>query len=194
MFTSLLQSFGLDISDLSAKLVCIKNNIRNEREISSWASCDFPQGAIVEGEIVKQEQVRMALIEMLKKISPAPTTPYVVASLPESKTFIKVIELGNEQTDIANGVYTELPNHIPLPLEELIIDWQVVKEFDDRKLVLVGAVPKVIVYSYTALLNELSLKPIAFEIEAEAILRAVTPLTRNNITLENNLKNETISF
>lgn len=194
MFTSLLQSFGLDISDLSAKLVCIKNNIRNEREISSWASCDFPQGAIVEGEIVKQEQVRMALIEMLKKISPAPTTPYVVASLPESKTFIKVIELGNEQTDIANGVYTELPNHIPLPLEELIIDWQVVKEFDDRKLVLVGAVPKVIVYSYTALLNELSLKPIAFEIEAEAILRAVTPLTRNNITLENNLKKKLFHF
>ncbi|MFA4873031.1 MAG: type IV pilus assembly protein PilM [Patescibacteria group bacterium] len=180
MFTSLLQSFGLDISDLSAKLVCIKNNIRNEREISSWASCDFPQGAIVEGEIVQQEQVRSALHEILNKVSTTLTTPYVVASLPESKTFIKVIELENEQADIANGVENELPNHIPLPLDELIIDWQVVKEFKDHKLVLVGAVPKVIVYSYTALFNELSLKPIAFEIEAEAILRAITPLTRDN--------------
>ncbi len=194
MFTSLLQSFGLDISDLSAKLVCIKNNIRNEREISSWASCDFPQGAVVEGEIVKPEQVRLALIEMLKEISPALTSPYVVASLPESKTFIKVIELGSEQTDIANGVYAELPNHIPLPLEELIIDWQVVKEFNDRKLVLVGAVPKVIVYSYTALLNELSLKPIAYEIEAEAILRAITPLFQNIPISHANLKNKLLHF
>ncbi|MEW6610330.1 MAG: type IV pilus assembly protein PilM [Patescibacteria group bacterium] len=175
MFTSLLQSFGLDISDLSAKLVWIKKNIRGEKEIHSFNSCNFPQGAIVDGEIVQHEQVCDILNTMLKDTSPALTTPYVVASLPESKTFIKVINLNNEQLNIANGVYDELPNHIPLPLDELIIDWQIVREFDDHKLVIVGAVPKVIVHSYTSLLNECALKPIAFEIEAEAILRAVTP-------------------
>ncbi|OGL85016.1 hypothetical protein A3J36_03010 [Candidatus Uhrbacteria bacterium RIFCSPLOWO2_02_FULL_54_37] len=188
MFSALLHSFGLDISDLSAKLIAVKSNFRGERVIQTWAKCDIPEGVIVDGDIRQQEKAVALLTAMLAEPVRRVGTPYVTASLPESKTFMKVIEV-DAAGDVGARVREELPNHIPLAIEELVIDWEITRTFDERAMVTVGAVPKAVAERYTELLTACGLKPVAFEIEAQAIARAVAPVATNPSSLRAGMEN-----
>src|SRR3989338_6992235 len=188
MFSALLHSFGLDISDLSAKLIAVKSNFRGERVIQTWAKCDIPEGVIVDGDIRQQEKAVALLTAMLAEPVRRVGTPYVTASLPESKTFMKVIEV-DAAGDVGARVREELPNHIPLAIEELVIDWEITRTFDERAMVTVGAVPKAVAERYTELLTACGLKPVAFEIEAQAIARAVAPVATNPSSLRAGMDN-----
>lgn len=172
MFSSVLHTFGLDISDCAAKCIAVHAGFRGELEISSFGRCEIPEGAIADGELIKKDAIAQSLAQLLAQI-PEVTRDYVVLSLPESKTFIKVIEVQKGETPTLDGIIAELPNHIPTPLEDLIIDWQITQEFEGRIMVTVGAVPKTVTAQYVELLEQLHLKPFAFEVEAQAIVRSI---------------------
>lgn len=193
MISPLLHSFGLDISDLSAKLVMVKTNFRGERVIHAWMHCEFPEGVITDGEIKQKDKAVEILTAMHEEVRAKVKTPYVIASLPESKTFIKVIEI-DVGGDMASAVMEELPNHIPLALDEIILDWSVAQTFEHRAMITVGAAPKSVIENYTDLLAACGLKPTAFEIEAQAITRSLSPLATPHFTLRENIMRKTDSL
>ena len=164
---------GLDISDLSLKLVQL-NKVRDKITIQALGRLNLPPGIITKGEIKDKPE----LIKAIKKIVSSPlfgktSSAEAVVCLPESKTFIKLIEIQkspNALTDIIGG---EIEKHVPFTNNEIYYDWQVIEDLADKYFVLIGAAPKEIVNQYTAMLDEAKLSPIALEIEPIAIARSL---------------------
>ncbi len=171
------ESFGLDINDLSLKIVKIKKS-RRSWDLTSYNEVNIEPGIIKEG-IIKNEETLTEIIKNSlntvkgKKIK----TKYVVASLPEEKSFFQIIQLPKmEKEELRSAVIFEAENYIPMPIEEVYLDFQVIEPVVNHLNhldVLVGAMPKTIVDSYVSCLKKAGLIPWALEIESQAIARAL---------------------
>jgi len=172
---------GLDISDLSIKLVQLDKR-RDKIKIQALSKLNLPQGIIVNGEIKNKPE----LIKTIKKIIADPqygkiSSEEVVACLPESKTFIKLIEIQKSPNPLADIIGSEIEKHVPMELSEIYYDWQIAEELADKYFVLIGAAPKNIVNQYTDLLDEAKLSPIALEIEPISICRSLLKEETSNL-------------
>lgn len=173
-------SIGLDIGDRSLRLIQLqkygkKNLLRSFNEVS------VPAGVIENGEIKKEKK----LIELVNKL--VKTTKgkkivdrHVTAVLPETKTFIKVIDAAiDSETDIKSDTglqalaEQEIVKHVPLQIEDIYIDWQILKKQETSLTLLVGAVPRTVSDNYLALIEKCQLTPTSLEIEAAAITRSI---------------------
>lgn len=173
-------AFGLDIGDCTLKLVQLRHRggawhrpasfvVQNIRQIA------MPPGVIVHGEIAQPEVARKKILELLSATKSI-HSPWVVADLPEAQTFLKLIDVGNIAGDLTSAdVSAHAAQHLPFSLEETYLDWQIIPPADEQKTtnVLVGAVPKIIADSYTYLLEAAGLSPLALEIEAISLARAM---------------------
>lgn len=165
---------GLDISDLSLRLIQLKKK-KNKILLTAANEITLPASILKEGVVLDKAK----LIENIKKL--IQNCKYgkvrgkeVVSCLPETKTFIKVLELMDHQIQsLETVIKEESKSHLPFSLEEIYLDWQIIETKDDRYKVLVGAAPKTIVDNYISIIKGAGLEPIALEIEAAAITRAL---------------------
>ncbi len=74
------------------------------------------------------------------------STPYVVAVLPETKTFIKTVEIPYYSKDVLEGIKKEIVANVPYKIEEMYFDWQKISILEKDKF-LIGLAPKDIVDS-----------------------------------------------
>lgn len=177
-------AFGIDIGDRSVKLVQLKNveKIRTTTfEPVAMRSCILAPGLVVNGVIEQPELVRKEIEKLLKgqKKGQHPIkSPWVVASVPENHSFLKLISIPeSEMEDAADFNPTPFISKF-LPVENLSlysIDWHIVQpnNTDTDIQVLVGATSKRIGDSYTYLLESLGLGVMALEIEEVAIARSM---------------------
>lgn len=164
---------GLDISDLSLKLVQL--NKRGDRiTVQAINKIDIPKGLIEDGEIKNKEEVIKFINQLFSdsKFGKVTSTE-IIACLPESKTFIKLIEVENSPNDLSELIKLEMEKNIPMAIEEIYYDWQIVKHLPDKKLILIGAAPQNIVNQYTTLIDEAGYSLAALEIESIAICRCL---------------------
>ncbi|KPJ71818.1 hypothetical protein AMJ50_00710 [Parcubacteria bacterium DG_74_3] len=168
--------FGLDISDLSLKIIKLKKR-RKGLDLASIGEVEIKPGIIKEGEIKKEED----LVKILRE-SPAQVkgqvlkTKYVIASLPEEKAFLQVIKMPRmPEEDLKSAVVYEAENYIPLPIEGVYLDSQIVPPVDHLKEleVLIAALPKKIVDSYVSCIKKAGFQLVSLEIESLAIARAL---------------------
>lgn len=176
-------AFGVDISDLSIKLVQLRKIKHFKKaptyKILEMRAVNMPPGYIVNGEIQQPEMVRKKLLYLigkdggnLKKIY----SPWVAASLPEPQTFLKLIDVESEAEALSNeDVLYQARKHLPFDLEEAYLDWNLCKRCQggQNAKVLVGAAYKTIADSYTYLLESVGLQPITLEVEAVSLARAM---------------------
>ena len=177
-------AFGLDISDLSIKLVQLENisnikdgpsfNLKNIRNIS------LPPGLIINGEITQEAQVVHYIQKLLqgrgdqeKKIK----SPWVVINLPEIHTFIKLITLNKNINEvIQDDVEIEAQKYIPFTEKDgHYLDWEaipMIEEPNKTKIIMVAA-PKAITESYVSLIEKVGLNLIAIDVESLSIARAM---------------------
>lgn len=174
IFAKKLKSYtGLDISDLSLKIAQL-NKMGDKIRITGLGKKDLPLGVIENGEIKDKEILIKVINELISKPQYGSiTSREVVACLPETKTFIKLIEVEKTPNKLADVIENEIEKHIPFSISEMYYDWQIVKEDDDKIFVVVGAAPKNIVDQYIEILTEAKISVVALEIESEAICRAL---------------------
>lgn len=177
-------AFGLDIGDLSIKLIQLKPHFRWRQApyftVAETRSVNLPPGYIVDGELQQPEMVRKKILHLLGrsggKYRPI-KSPWVVADLPEPKTFLKLIEIDTPPDQVTHeDVDFHARRHLPYEIQETYLDWHVINagsENDKSAQVLIGSVPKIIADSYTYLLSSVGLSPVALEIEAISLSRAL---------------------
>ena len=80
-----------------------------------------------------------------------------------------------KEEEVRKAVYFEAENYIPLPIEKVYLDSQVIScDAKTNKLnVLIAATPKTVIDSYVSVLRGAALKPVALEIESMSISRAL---------------------
>ena len=103
-------------------------------------------------------------------------TKKVIFSLPDFATFSTTFELPPmSKKEMANAIGFEARKYIPLPLSELVLDWQLMNKesLKEKNKVLVMAVPKVIVEQYKSIAEKAGLELTALEAEAMALKRGV---------------------
>lgn len=167
-------AFGLDISDLSLKIIQLKKRGKFFG-LTSFGETKMRPGIIDQGEI-KDERV---LSENIKKAvsnvkGSSLKTRYVVASLPEEKAFLQVISLPlMKKEEAEKAVYFEAENYIPLPIEKVYLDSQIISRSAKHLNVLISALPRETVDPYVSALKKADLKPVALEIECISISRAL---------------------
>lgn len=179
-------AFGLDISDLSIKLVQLKNTSFRHRkptyELQHVRSTTLPHGLIVNGVLQEPETVRKYISHLLhdKKGKRLIQGQWVATNVPEVKSFLKHITINKPLDDIIDeDIDIATKKHIPFDRETSYIDWQVIPQQSrdtDSTHVLVAVTEKPVADSYTYLLESLGLMVMAVEIESLSIARSIVPI------------------
>lgn len=171
-------AFGLDISDLTVKFVRLHRS-GNSLVPAYFGETAIPPGIVEAGEVQKADQLAAILRDGLRTAEGRQISErYCVASLPEEKSFVRMIQLPAMQTsDIPNAVRWEVEGVIPLRYEEINFDYELItpthRVTPGRHDVLITAFPKALVSSYERVLRGAGFVALALELESQAITRAV---------------------
>jgi len=179
------EALGLDISDLSLKIIKLKKRGKFFT-LSSYGKEEIEPGLIKGGEIKNEKKLAEIIKEAIKKVRGKKLkTNYVVASLPEEKAFLQVIQMPRlPEEDLKSAVIYEAENYIPTPIEEVYLDYQIVPPVYnhlDHFDILIAALPKKTIDPYFQALKLAGLQPKVLEIESLAIARA---LIKDGITTQ----------
>lgn len=164
---------GIDISDLSIKMIQLSKTGK-KTEITAAGKINIEPGIIENGEIKNMRAASEAIDKLINKpqFGSIGTTNAIV-SLPDTKTFIKLIEVEKTANNLESLIPTEIEKYIPIPINEICYDWQIIEKNTNTYSVLVGATPMTIVNQYIELLERSKFSPIATEIESMSICRAL---------------------
>lgn len=171
-------AFGLDLSDLSIKAVWLDRSGDSD-SILSYGSAPLPVGSVVDGDIADADAVVGAIRKLLVKAGPRKIgTRKVMCSLPETKAFLRIIELPRmEANEVREAIQWEIEANIPLTLEQVYYDWQIL-EHDltgekGKMSVLVVAVARGVVDQFQAVLESAGLDVVGMETESIAQARSL---------------------
>jgi len=162
-------SFGLDISDQSlkfAELVVTKDGIvmgrHGERKI--------PAGIIESGQIKDPNKLK----EFLSLLRKEEGIRFVRVSLPEEQVYLFRLRLQKEGLEnVREGIELSLEEHIPIPAQDAIFDYGLLHEDEKSLDIQVAAIPKNVIENYLSVFRESFISVQSFELEAQAISRAV---------------------
>ncbi len=168
--------FAIDIGDLSVKVMKLQKR-RKGFKIASYNEVAVAPGIVEEGVIKDTD----ALAELIKKACQTVhgkkiNTPYVIASLPEEKSFYQVIQMPiMNEADLRSAVPFEAENYIPLPIDKVYLDFHVIGTDASKKHyeLLINAMPRPIVDTYVECLKKAGLRPYALEVESQSVTRAL---------------------
>ncbi len=186
---------GLDISDKSLKIAQVIPGRRTDL-MYSWGSISVPDGVIENGEIVEQDKLLDIFNKMIDtKVYGKISSKFISASLPETKTFLKVLDLSILNTDetkelsddekINFSLEKELPKEFPFPIDDIMYDYKIISHKKSSVNVLVGAIEKNIVYNYIEFLERTGFVPVNLEIEAQSLVRFLIP-ENETVSINNN--------
>lgn len=174
--------FGLDIGFNSIKVMQL-NNQSSKHTVTGYGVASFDHKAINNGVIVDQEHIAKAALELFKNgLVGEITTRRVAFSVPAARTFSRIITLPKlAPKDIKDAVMLEAEQYIPVPLDELYIDYVVTQKSDEKTDVLAVAVPKKVVDSYLTLTKLLDLEVVVMETTTGATGRLFQSTDAHNI-------------
>ena len=162
-------SFGLDISDQSLKfleLVPIKNGVRMGR----YGERKIPAGIIESGKIKDPKRLRDVLLALRKEVG----VRFVRVSLPEEQVYLFRLHLEKAgMENVREGIELSLEEHIPIPAQDAIFDYDLISQDDKGLDAQVAAIPKNVIENYLSVFRESLISVQSFELEAQAISRAV---------------------
>lgn len=172
-------AFGLDITNYRIRFVDIerKRNFSGKSfiHLKSFNQIEIPEGLVRDGDIKDEKKLSDLIKSMLATAIPRKTAAkFVVASLPEPKTFIKVINIPfMDETEVPQAVKWEIEKHLPFSIDEVTLDYKILSsnQKENKITILVGAAEQKIIQSYHRTLKLAGLIPLAIEVEAIAIAR-----------------------
>src|SRR3989338_12187 len=168
---------GLDLGELSMKAVWI-----DSRGILQ-ASAELPvePGVYERGIIRDPTAARGVLTALLAKLRIPGRVSEVTVRIPESKGFLKIIELprGLKPKEIGPTVRDEIQHHFPVKKDEVVFDWQIApiqKPESELVSVLIAAAPRSVVEGVVSFLEGSGLRVRGVSIETVAAANALQPV------------------
>ncbi len=176
-------SVGLDIGSHSIKLIELGSD-RSGITLLAAGSVPTPPKALSSKLAADYEAVAIAIKDLFKATGCKSKT--VNIALPESQVFTRVIEVPQlSQRELSSAIKWEAEQYIPLPLDQVNIDFTVLREAkmttSGKMEVLLVAAPKALLEKYLTIL-ELSEVTVA-NAETE-IIAAARALVRSTSTIK----------
>lgn len=161
--------FGMDIGHSSIKVMQSSfgdpNSVKKKPQIIGYGSSTFDGQAINEGVIIKPQVIADAAKKMFQNnLIGDITTNRVVVAIPAYRIFTRYLVLPKlKPSEVEEATRLEVEQYIPFPLDELVIDFEIVKETKDNTEVFFVAVPQAIINSYLELGQILGLEVVLIE-------------------------------
>ena len=169
-------AFGLDISDLSLKIVFLKRQGKGF-QLHTFGEFPIAPGVVERGEVKQEDVLAQTIKKAVKSFGSKLSTKHVIASLPEEQAFLQVMQLPRmKKEELEHAVRFEAENYVPHAIEKVYLDFQVVRPFHahiDHIDVLLAALPRTMVDPYLKALERSGLTVKVLEIESLAISRAL---------------------
>ncbi|NUM25536.1 MAG: pilus assembly protein PilM [Candidatus Buchananbacteria bacterium] len=129
LFSSSQSYLGVDVDTNSIKIVELKNEGGRPRLVTyGFIDREIDKSENKEGGDSKNETSK--LIKQVYSQAQVTTTK-AVTSLPAYSVFSSILNLpGMAKKDLATAVKWEAKKVIPLPIEEMILDWKILEDFD----------------------------------------------------------------
>ncbi|MBP9852503.1 MAG: hypothetical protein QG629_300 [Patescibacteria group bacterium] len=157
--------FAIDIGSSTIRLVQLLPKKGGKWRVVGYGQTKFDPEAIVEGAVVKHEEIAQAIKTLFEtELVGEITTDRVAMSLPVARAFTRIIEMPQmTKAEFDEAVQNEAEQYIPASLDSLHIDYTVISGTDNRKIVQIVAIPKRIVESYMILAELLGLTPVLLQ-------------------------------
>jgi type IV pilus assembly protein PilM len=163
--------FGLDIGHGSLKVMQVETppvgpTPKNFRpHLIGYGFMEFDKAAQDNGVVTQPEIIAKAAKELFDKhLIGNITTRRVALAIPAYRTFTRSLNLPKlAAKELAASVELEAEQYISLPLDQLYLDYEVVRETADGLDVLLVAVPRNIVDSYLELTQIIGLETVLIE-------------------------------
>jgi type IV pilus assembly protein PilM len=171
-----MNSFALDISDKSIRygeLIATPAGLR----LGRFGYEKIPPGIVVSGKIENEPE----LVRILRDLTRRLHLHFVRISLPEEQMYLFTIALPAVTAgDLREAILLQLEEHIPLKASDTTFDYEIVSKTDQTIWVEVLAISNSTIESYLSIFEKSGLVPLSFELEAQAIARAVIPRDNPN--------------
>ncbi len=156
--------FGLDIGFSSLKVMQIEAQGKKQI-VSGYGVASFDDKAITDGVITDPEAIASVVHKLFSKdLIGDITTPRVVVAVPAARTFTRTVTLPKlKEKDLADAIHMETEQYVPVPIDDLYVDYSVIRKTEKDQEILVVAIPKKIVDSYVVLTRMLGLEVVAVE-------------------------------
>jgi type IV pilus assembly protein PilM len=175
---------GIDIGTSSIKIVELsrsgeRKKLENYGEISALALYEKPFRTFEKNTLyLRSQEIAKAILAIFAEAGMQ--ARQACLSIPDFSTFYTSFWLPAMTTEeLPEAVSFEARQHIPLPLSEVTLDWQVIesetaaKNETSRKILLV-AVPNEVINQYQAIANLIKLEISTLEAEVFGLTRALT--------------------
>ena len=167
-----IKAFGLDISDTSVKVMQLEATPTGFLP-SAFSSVAISDKVIKNNMIINEQKLAdhvRAAVAAAGRIN----TSYAVCSLPEGKSFVHNLSLPPmADSEIDGAIPFELEQEIPIPMDQVYLDWQIIKRTTEKLELLVMASPKAYVDALVESLRMAHITPIAMELESQATARSL---------------------
>src|SRR3989339_1063043 len=188
LFSKLVSSgggyVGIDIGSTSIKVV----ELVKENGLAKLATYGFSENSkVVQGDLQKDVKNTASIINKICTQSKV-ANRNAVAALPTFSVFTSIINLsGVAKKDIPSAVHWEAKKVIPLPLEDMILDWKLIEGSDKQdknniKVLLTGA-PQALVKKYIGIFKEAQINLLSLETETFSLIRSLLGNDRSTIML-----------
>lgn len=174
--------FGIDIGFSSIKVMQIDRSTKKQT-ITGYGVTGFDATAIENGVIVKPEVLAKATHGLFTKNLVGDITTHRAAfALPASRAFARTMLLPKlSGKDLTDAVKLEAEQYIPIPIDDLYIDYSISRSTDKETELLAIAVPKKIVDSYMTFAQIIGVEPVAIETTITAASRLFVQAEQNDI-------------
>jgi type IV pilus assembly protein PilM len=170
-----MNSCALDISDQSIKYGEIKAT-PSGLKLGRYGKEKIPPGVVVSGKI--EDQIK--LVSILKDLRKRLDLHFVRASLPEEQMYLFTLSLPKTAGgSLREMIMLQIEEHIPLKAVDTVFDYDVISMTEKGLFVEVAAIAATTIETYLSVFKEAGLSPLSFELEAQAISRAVVPYDDN---------------
>jgi type IV pilus assembly protein PilM len=137
----------------------------------------LPPGAIIEGEVADPEVLAAEIKEFWSSHSFKGKS--VVLGVANQRVIVRLLNFPRmEEADLRSAIGFEAQDHIPMPLDEAVLDYVVLgpqEEGSDLDRILVVAAHKGMIEGYTSAVRAGGLRPAGMDVKALSLTRSTLP-------------------
>jgi len=178
-------TFGIHLNGTALKFIQLEKK-KEVLSVLGYSNVALPKNLTTNDAILDTDALSKLIQQsLLRPQFGRLTTNRVVISVPESKSFIRVIHIPEmSEAQAENAVMFEAEAYIPLPMDQVYFDWQILGRNDGKMEVLIIASPKDFVDKYITALERIGLVIVAVEVESQSVVRTlIKPESKDNILI-----------
>lgn len=179
---------GLQFGDTSLRAVELGASTNNAYPVVAASEIAIPKTAIQNDTIADPSQLAKSIIQMYEHpLFGTFNSRSVTVNLPETKCFVRVIHMQHmSDSEVDSAIPFEAESYIPIPIDQVYLDWEKLSEADGKMELLIIASPKEYVDKVVMTLEEAHLIPAALEVESQSLCRLLLdPATTKDCLIAN---------